>query len=82
MPSLSSYNLEVSLCGSSLAFDVVLLKTLKNVGIEVRKTNVKAVKPTMAEGLGERFMRDKETSVGIANGEDNLCFRAWIRLRS
>lgn len=72
MPSSSSYNLEVSLCGFSLAFDVALLNILRNVGIEVMNTNIKAVKPTMAEGFGEGLMRDNETRRGCGSGEDKF----------
>lgn len=47
MPSSSSYSWEVLSGALSLAFDVALLKSLKSVGIEVKKTNTKALKPAL-----------------------------------
>lgn len=60
MPSSSLYNLEVSLGALSLTFDVALLENIMNVGIEVQKTNINAIKAAMEEGLGEGSIRDGE----------------------
>lgn len=59
MPSSSSYRLDISSGRLSLAFDVTLLEVNRTVGMEVKKINIKATKPTMAEGLGEGSMMDK-----------------------
>lgn len=60
MPSSSWYKLEVSLGPLLLAFDVVLLKNLMEVGIVVKSTNIKTVKPAMEEALLECSIRDPD----------------------
>ena len=60
MPSSSSYNLEISVGGLTLALSVALLKSLRKVGREVKNTSIKAVKPTTAEGLGESSIEPNE----------------------
>ena len=61
MPSSSSYSLETSPGALTVAFDVAPLKSLRKVGTEVRKINIKAVKPAMEEVLWERSIRrDRE----------------------
>ena len=50
VPSSSWYKSKASLDVLLCLFDVALLKSVKIVGIEVMKTDTKAVKPTMAEG--------------------------------
>ena len=47
MPSSSSYIWEVLLGTFPLAFDVAFMESLKKVGIEVKKTNTKAIKPAL-----------------------------------
>lgn len=69
MPSWSWYNLEASLGVLPLAFEVALLKILRKVGMEVKKTNIKAVKPAMEEVLGEGSMRDSEMPRRCGRGE-------------
>ena len=56
VPSSSSYNWEVSSGRLPLAFDFALLKSNRIVGMEVKKVNIKATKPTTAEGIGQRSM--------------------------
>lgn len=75
MPSSSWYNLEVSLGALPLAFDVALLKNLRNVGREVQNTNIKAIKPAMEEGLGECSMRDREKMTRFRTGEHGYSFK-------
>lgn len=50
----------------------------------MKNTNIKAMMPTMAEGLGERFMGDIEIRRGSGNGEDDFLLqgKVSIRLRS
>ena len=69
MPSWSWYNLEASLGVLPLAFEVALLKILRKVGMEVKKTNIRAVKPAMEEVLGEGSMRDSEMTRRCGRGE-------------
>ncbi len=74
MPSSSWYNLEVSLGALLVALDVVLLDSVRKVGIEVKNTSIKAVKPTMAEGFREGSMKDNERIRGRISGEDELLY--------
>ena len=53
----------------TLAFDVCPLRNPENVGIEVKNTDINAVKPTMADGLERRSMRDKAITRGCGSGE-------------
>ena len=72
MPSLSSYNFEVSIGALPFAFDFALLKNLMNVGMEVQNTDIKAIKPAMEEGLGECSMRDSEMITSPGTGQHGL----------
>lgn len=71
MPSSSSYTLEVSSGAVPLAFGVALSKILRKVGIEIRNTNIKAVK-LAKEWLGERSIE------GQVNDEKAGSWRARI----
>ena len=53
MPSSSWYNLEVSSGASPSVLNIVLLEIFRKVGIEVKNTSIKAIKPTTAEGFGK-----------------------------
>ncbi len=79
MPSWSWYNLEASLGVLPLAFEVALLKILRKVGMEVKKTNIKAVKPAMEEVLGEGSMRDSEMPRRCGSGEHEFLLQNKCR---